>query len=52
MLTKDENKCYDVRTNSRKQYHKEHMMNSVEKMHVDVGAERVNIPRFRISFVF
>ena len=45
-------KCYDVRTNSRKQHHKEHMMNSVEKMHVAVGAERVNIPRFRISFVF
>ena len=32
-------KCYDIRTNSRKQYHKEHMTNSVEKMHVDVGAE-------------
>ena len=45
-------KCYDVRTNSCKLYHKEHMMKSVEKMHVDVGAERVNIPRFRISFVF
>ena len=45
-------KCYDVRTNPPKQYHKEHMMNSVEKMHVDVRAERVNIPRFRIAFVF
>ena len=45
-------KCYDVRTDSHEQYHKEYMMNSVEKMHVDVGTERVNLPRFRISFVF
>ena len=31
-------KCCDVRTNSLKQYHKECMKNSVEKMHVDVRA--------------
>ena len=31
-------KCCDVRTNSLKQYHKECMKNSVENMHVDVGA--------------
>ena len=35
-------KCCDVRTNSFKQYHKECMMNSVEKMHVDIEALRVN----------
>ena len=34
-------KCCDVRTNSLKQYHRECMENSVEKMHVDVGAERL-----------
>ena len=28
----------DVRTNLLKQYHKECMKNSVEKMHVDAGA--------------
>ena len=31
-------KCCDVKTNSLKQYHKECMKNSVEKMHVDFGA--------------
>ena len=31
-------KCCDVKTNSLQQYHKECMKNSVEKMHVDVGA--------------
>ena len=31
-------KCCDVRTNSLKQYHKECMKNSVEKIHVDAGA--------------
>ena len=31
-------KCCDVRTNFLKQYHKECMKNSVEKMHVDAGA--------------
>ena len=30
--------CGDVRTNSLKQYHKECMKNSVEKMYVDVKA--------------
>ena len=30
--------CGDVRTNSLKQYHKERMKNSVEKMYVDVKA--------------
>ena len=35
-------KCCDVTTNSLKQYHKECMKNSVEKMHVDAGAWRVN----------
>ena len=34
-------KCCDVRTNSLKQYHGECMKNSVERMHVDVGAERL-----------
>ena len=33
-------KCCDARTNSLKQYHKECMKNSVEKIHVDVGASR------------
>ena len=32
-------KFCDVRTNSLKQYHKECMKNSVEKMHVDAGAK-------------
>ena len=36
-------KCCDVRTNSLKQYHKECMKNSVEKMHVDVGVWRVKV---------
>ena len=31
-------KYCDVRTNSLKQYHKECMKNSVEKMNVDAGA--------------
>ena len=33
--------CCDVRTNSLKQYHRECTKNSVEKMHVDVGASRI-----------
>ena len=32
-----EMKCCDVRTNSLKQYHKECMKNSKEKMRVNVG---------------
>ena len=35
-------KWCDVTTNSLKQYHKECMKNSMGKMHVDVGASRVN----------
>ena len=34
-------KCCDVRTNSLKQYHKECLKNSVEKVHVDVGYKLV-----------
>ena len=30
--------CCDVRTNSLQQYHRECIKNSVEKMHVDIGA--------------
>ena len=33
--------CCDVRTNSLKKHHRECTKNSVEKMHVDVGASRV-----------
>ena len=34
-------KCCDVKTYSLKQYHKECMKNSVEKMYVDVGVQKV-----------
>ena len=39
-------KCCDIRAYSLKQYHKECMTNSVEKIHVDVGAWRVNHTTF------
>ena len=38
MITKDENNVVCENKNSLKQYHKECMKNSVEKMHVDVRA--------------
>ena len=33
--------CLDVLTDSPKWYHKKHVENSVENMHVDIGALRV-----------